>query len=1246
MSLLDSLSRGWYSGWAEFPELAAGSFGLLEGLIPGEQESLTGYSEDWNRIAEDVRGKGAKGQSVGLLEKITEGLGAAPGTLASMAPFFGGAALALPAAPILAPAVGFGAHSLIRSGDEGLAVAAGQGLKGAAEGAAFGLVGGLAGKYASKEAKALMGKQLKIANMEERAAMQPAINAARDSLGQNLTRRALHGAGTAGIVGSLGVLHQQPGEDTAASAVTMGVLGLLGGVTPKQIAGAGKYRDPFITVRKKLDELEAPIEEAGRARVEKLTKEAEARLNQKVDIEDLQYNIGERIGDREPNTFADPTMEISFARFRTKKGPPGVSIEDVTPKDATKFSGDANKVFVLTHRDADGIPRGALSFAVEFDGKTPVDLKMAVDENFRRQGIGTSLYNKAKERFPAIEKVMLGETGEAFSPRGAAFAEAVTRGKSGVKEYISGLSSGPNDKIPTGTVPASDFAAAGLRAKPVEETTKSFQAKVAEGPAALNKLIVENYAENGKYVPRSDADTAMRAARGHLVDENGKFIGKAEDADAYAWFLDDLRVKNSERSLELDSLIKDAAAKGDDIGVNTYTQMKDAHLLKSLNDHLQLQGIRSMGGNLVRTLGRIKQNTPEWLELSAKAKAKFGADADRIIKMAEMSQDNPELMMKLAKAIDTPTMWDVFQEYWINSLLSGFPTHFVNFNSNTLRASIDVVEKGFALRSEYKKGIISRDDAIGEFKADIGSIMQAFRLGVKALGMSAKDENFDPATIADRFKVHSRSSKIDERTKAIEGKTGEFIRYPGRMLQSMDILFKIVNGERAAASKAYRMVSEEIRNGLDPAMRVEREAELRGLRDAEVHPDILKEIKQQGKLQTFTEDLPSYLGPIGKARQIKVLGVKPGIAVLPFYSTPFNVIKQALSRSPLGYLRFKALKNSYDTGKITSKEYYQERAATHLGTAITVGLVGLAKAGFLTGSGPENQQDRQNLLATGWRPYSIHIPGVGYLQAQRIEPLGTVLGMAADIAEFGDSEDKLGKLLATVKNNATDKSFLYGLESLAAAWANPQQRGETYYKQMSGSLIPTLFSKASQAVDPYMRQVDARSATLGIPDAMAYRIPGLSSSLPQKSTSLGEPSERWGVYGTDSSAKKLLSGVQSMFSAVPVSSERPNVEVEKEFDRLSGYEGMPPAMPNRSKHMVLRGVHGENVKLTNEEYAVYDKYNAMAKEALARVIVSPQWNTIPDPNKAKLMSSIYNKFRRAANNEINASIRRRTTVGD
>ena len=483
------------------------------------------------------------------------------------------------------------------------------------------------------------------------------------------------------------------------------------------------------------------------------------------------------------------------------------------------------------------------------------------------------------------------------------------------------------------------------------------------------------------------------------------------------------------------------------------------------------------------------------------------------------------------------------------------------------------------------------------------------------------------------------------------------------MLQAMDVGFKASAANRYGALKAARMAYEDAvlkdlpknRSRIEntPQAIAKRMEEYMGsIPGTEPHPAVLQAMTENAKRLKYTTEMGPGLQTVARLRDVEVelpiIGkVRPLVGALPFLSTPYNVILQAFKRSPLNIINMKKLKSDYDSGRITPQQYYKEVAQTTLGTTVAAGLLVLAKEGIVTGGGPANQQDRMNKLATGWRPYSIKVPGYGYFQMQRIEPFGTILGLAGDVAEFGDSEDKIGKLLSTVKDNLTNKSFLYGLESLAQAWANPQQFGETYYKQMTGSVVPTLLAKAQQAVDPYSRVTEGTGAALGIPDAMAYRIPGLSQALPMQTTPLGEPRERWGTFGTDTTAGRVLSGVQSFAVPVPFSSERKDTDVEREFDRLSKYKGMPPSTPRREKMPTgLRGVNGENIKLTESEYRIYDKYHAIAKQQLNNIIQSPAYQRLPDDRKAELLRSIYDKFRRAANNEINVSIRRRSTVGE
>ena len=1210
MSLLDSLRRGWWSGWAEFPELLAGGAGLLESLIPGDTpDDPLERLKDWsNQAAKGLRLEGGEGTSEGLLEKIMEGVGAAPGTVASIAPFMlatgglGGVAGA--GAAIARPAIAFGAHGLIRHGDEGLPTAIGHGLRGAAEGAVFGGLGRWAsGKYIPKAAEKILAKRRELTAVGGEQALAakrylgggPLAETGIDSLSRQLKRRGLHGVSTGGFVGSMTGLHGGDLEESIAAGTTMGLLGFL---------ASGKYREPSMAREEKIAEVGKTIEE--RALKGDLPK-------------------ADRLG----------------------------VVDDVTAEQATAYE--------------------AFKIAKAADDPT-------------RTTFAKSAFNNLK---PEQQ-------------------EAVLEGHAG--------------HIPMG----------------------------------LERL-------------------RQGMARGGL-DENGKVIHKASAADTFEVELNLGDIHREQSTLAKRRLRAEKA--GDEGELVNIKLAEEALRLEEVATIRAWIPPTSTAGSALRAVGLARRYSPEWFEaVKSWEKATGKPIADRIRTLAKLSDGDPEMLSRLGHAMDTPKLWDYFQEYWINGLLSGIPTQAVNTSSNALRGGIDVAEKSAALAMEVKAsgGKFTKADAIGEIQADIKAGFAATGPAVKMFFKLLR-EDYKEQFVKDnpRWESHTYRSKLDHPTASIPGKPGKVVRFPGTALQAMDIAFKIIAGERYAASKSYRMALDKVKSreikpeqmraemdrlngvgeavewtelrhygspelvsqagwkptrtdahggiwftegkeylsgahtkiyipknkllriddiifggdraaskklldllprgrsktdeialakklgywgvkrGRDVALTPEGVKAAKTSRPTDVggmpHMDVLKAMKENAQRLTFTSPLGAGMQKVLSVRDIEVpipiLGdARPGTMLIPFVSTPWNVIKAAVARSPLGLLRLKNLKQKYKNNKMTSQEYYREMAATWMGTTLTVVLVGAAKAGFVTGGGPVNQQDRQNLLSTGWRPYSLKFGDV-YLQLQRLEPLGTILGMAGDIAELGDSDDKAGKIIATIKDNMTDKSFLYGLETFAKAFSNPEQFGSIYLRQMQGSMVPTFFAKMAQAVDPYQRQQEAFGATAGVPDSMAYRIPGVSMALPLKASALGEPRERWGVGNVDTTLGKIASGVQSVVAAMPLSFGREDREVEQEFNRLRGHKGMPPSMPRRTKKLRLRGVDGTDVELTTDEYAIYDRYHAMAKEQLAKMIASPQYARIPDALKSQMLLKTYRKFRAAANKQVNQMIMRRTTVGN
>jgi hypothetical protein len=816
-----------------------------------------------------------------------------------------------------------------------------------------------------------------------------------------------------------------------------------------------------------------------------------------------------------------------------------------------------------------------------------------------------------------------------------------------------------------GTFIESDLEAAGQTARRYQDMTKAGQAFY--DTLGLKRMLREEQAK-GEFVPRTNEDISFRAANELLTDAEGRPLASPENIDALTYFVENSVAESGKLSQQLRRKIRQAKANNDP-RYDEYMEQYEAVKATLPAQLMMSRGIESAVSNAMRIIGVARRNTPEWMRAAKVLEKKgiFDKDLkfkDDVMELLELSEGHPELTARITKAFDTPTLWEYFQEYWINGLLSGFPTHVVNVTSNQTMLGLDMIEKRAALFAETKvadpitKKKLSVEDAKGEWDADVRGARAAIGPALRTAWRMIKSEDYDITADYPRWAALQRGQgKTDYRTKVIGGKAGQAVRLPTRFLGAMDMFSKIIAGERYGHSTAYRIAAQEIAAGkIGRGQLLERKKQLLGLGDKPVDRRVLKSMKDNAARLSFTEKPGPGMAKAMKVRdvgiEVPILGeIKPGVFLVPFMSTPWNVIRQSIKRSPLNIINMQKLHRKYKSGDITPQQYWSEVAATSIGTTITASLVALANAGYLTGGGPVNPADRMNKIAQGWKPYSFRIP-LGdrdhYVSIQRIEPLGTVLGMAGDIAEMGDADDKFGKMTAAIKDNLTNKTFLMGLENFAAFVHNPQQFGSQYLRQSVGSLVPTLAAKTAQAIDPYARRVDPTGTTSGVPDAMLYRMPFLSQELPGKSTIFGEPAERWSFSPTtlDTTEGKIARAAMAMVSPGTAGVTTPDKAVEVEFDRLSKYEGMPPSMPQKRKRLKLRGVDGTLVELNEDDYKVYDRYHAMAKKHLASIIKSPNWAAYPDALKAALLRKTYQKYRNAATKEVNDSIRRRTSVGE
>lgn len=517
-------------------------------------------------------------------------------------------------------------------------------------------------------------------------------------------------------------------------------------------------------------------------------------------------------------------------------------------------------------------------------------------------------------------------------------------------------------------------------------------------------------------------------------------------------------------------------------------------------------------------------------------------------------------------------------EYWINALLSGPATHMANLGSNAAVAAISVPERFMA-------------GALGMFSKNPDKVFLGEGVHFAAGQLSSMWEATKQAGLAAVGREGGAAVKSELRHRAaIKGNLGSVIRTPTRFLQAGDVWFKAINYGGELQAQAYRMAKAKGLKG--EALSAEMKRLIADPTDA-LHNRAWRKKEES----TFTIPLRDQKGMIAEAgKAMKGLTDKaPAFKLIaPFVQTPVNVLKWSTSRTPLGL----AMKDIRDElfSKATSKARKQEiMGQMALGSAVTTSAVMMATDGTITGSGPSDPNDRRMLRTTGWQPYSAKI-GDKYYSFARMEPLGTLLGMAADAVEISKAKPEgsgdMGTLVfAAFLRNIKDKTFLQGISALAKAAEDPERFGGRYLDQVLGSAIPNIAAQTARTVDPVVR--DARNTL----DRMKVRI-GMGPDLQAVQTLWGEDIRREGM------------ALQPIY----ISTIKDD-KVSNEMVRLE----IGPEMPDRK----IGGV-----ELTAKQYVDYVKLAGIeAKKELDSIVSDRSWKRMKDWEQVEEIKSVIRDWR-------------------
>jgi len=647
-------------------------------------------------------------------------------------------------------------------------------------------------------------------------------------------------------------------------------------------------------------------------------------------------------------------------------------------------------------------------------------------------------------------------------------------------------------------------------------------------------------------------------------------------------------------------------------GVTGLTDADVSTVRMAMNENALAQAaVKSESSEIGRALNIHRKMAKSKMTMEQALEALGGRELNRDIveKFLALDETNPLGIARFVRDAQFAKTKDMVYEAWINAFLSAPPTQVANLTGNTLTFLMKpTLETPMTALIERGKSIITgkKPEAyFGESAQQIkgaGQVLksawtegkqsyktfggwQGIKEGVRGALKSFERQLPEDVALAGKIEQIKR--------QAIPGKIGTVIRSPGSTLQLADEIGKAIVYRGEINGQAYRIATKA---GLRGTARINRIAEL----VANPTKNMMEKAGLEAKYRTFND--PSKIASWAIQGKEKIPGLK---YIIPFVRTPYNIAKYAIQRTPLA-LSF--ARTSEDFARI---------AASSL---ISIATMELISEGHITGGGPKDSNKRATLYRTGWQPYSAKV-GDKYYSYSRFEPVGTIVGMTADLHDvisgstFTKAEEKTvnqlaGEIAFSFSKNLISKTFMQGFTSLLDGLQDPERYGENLIGKLGGSVIPSVVGAGARAKDETLRQ------TYNPLDVIKSRIPGLSETLQPKRDLWGNPIKRAGTL------------VQRFFSPMQTSEAKKDV-IDNELLRLGISKGIPKEK--------IKGI-----ELTPQEHDELQKrVGALSRKAIENVFSRSGFLLKKDEIKKIILENVIENTRQAARMKFYSEIERK-----
>ncbi|MFT2161526.1 hypothetical protein [Pseudomonas putida] len=652
---------------------------------------------------------------------------------------------------------------------------------------------------------------------------------------------------------------------------------------------------------------------------------------------------------------------------------------------------------------------------------------------------------------------------------------------------------------------------------------------------------------------------------------------------------------NAEEQVAATRLLKDQTVKTLDlsqkISSGNATELEQANFLQALNDLRTTQkAVMSSRAEIGRAMSAMRADVTTMKQAGHMLDSIGGAQgakaiADALNNAARIG--GVEAANKLARQAGSDGFWTFYK----SMLLSSPDTHFVNVLSNLGTSLMQLPVRGLAGGIGAAKRMVglNGETYIGESVYQLGGMLEGAINGARGAVSSWKtgEDAFGNENKAEVYRNDYPGQKV--------------WGVPLRMLQSEDQFFKYLNDGMARYAGAYRMAVNELK-GQGPAAVHKRVQEIIANPPAE----LLEAGEDAALFHTFNNRAGEITQAVNNLRHKLPYGT--GNLAVPFLKTPANLITYAVKHSPAAPI-FKQVRADLKAGGAR-----QEEALARMGIGgilMALGAVG-AMNGNLTGGGPEDPEARKAWLAAGNQPYSIKINGQWW-QYSRIEPMATLVGISADIANGYESQ-QLGfaSITKAIGRNFTSKTWLSGLSTVMQAMTDPDRYGDAWVNRTAATVAQpaTALSHIGRYLDPYQRDTDRASFT----DQLKYRLPFLRESLPIKRDQFGAP---------------LMEPQRQIGRAGPIPSTVPSDDpVRQETARLGW---APGALQKHFSTPPKKGMPARRFELTDDQHRELNELaNSRMHAAAKQIMRSSYWYGLTDDERTEALDKILRQSRGSA----------------